>query len=197
MATYEDKVFDHEIDGIREYNNPLPGWLMASLWGSVILSAGYIAFYALAFPPASMKGEYRQAAVKARTELHASYIAAHPIVPPSTEELVAGAVDAKTVGAGQVHFARTCARCHGPDAEGLIGPNLADDSWQHGGQVRQVFNTIVNGVPAKGMPPWGRAIAPEEIAALVSYIRSVQGTTPANPKTPEREPVVAEPLPGE
>jgi hypothetical protein len=35
------------------------------------------------------------------------------------------------------------------------------------------------------VPPWGRAIAPEEIAALVSHIRSQQGTTPANPKTPE------------
>jgi cytochrome c oxidase cbb3-type subunit 3 len=195
MATYQDKVLDHDVDGIREYDNPLPGWLMSILWGTIIFSAAYIAFYALAFAPASMRGEYRQEAIAERTKLQA-YFAAHPLVPPSTEDLLAGAVNPDVLGVGQARFTKTCSPCHGPDAQGLIGPNLTDDRWIHGGQVTQIFNTIAKGVPAKGMPPWGRAIAPEELAALVSFVRSVQGTTPANPKPPEGDPVVAEPLPG-
>ena len=41
MAEYEDKVL-HELDGIKEYDNPMPGWLMAIWWGSLIFSAGYL-----------------------------------------------------------------------------------------------------------------------------------------------------------
>jgi len=38
MAEFEDKVL-HELDGIKEYDNPMPGWLMAIWWGSLIFSA--------------------------------------------------------------------------------------------------------------------------------------------------------------
>ena len=62
MAEYEDKIFDHDIDGIKEYDNPLPGWLMAILWGSLIFSVLYIAFYALAFGEPTMDSEYRSEA---------------------------------------------------------------------------------------------------------------------------------------
>jgi cytochrome c oxidase cbb3-type subunit 3 len=45
------------------------------------------------------------------------------------------------------------------------------------------------------MPPWGRALRPDELAALVSYVRSLQGSTPPNPRAPEGEPFVAEAIP--
>jgi mono/diheme cytochrome c family protein len=45
------------------------------------------------------------------------------------------------------------------------------------------------------MPPWGRAVPPEELAALVSYVRSLQGSNPPNAKAAEGEPVTPEPLP--
>ena len=38
MATFEDKVPDHDVDGIREYDNPLPGWLMSIWWGSLVFA---------------------------------------------------------------------------------------------------------------------------------------------------------------
>ena len=58
MAEYEDKVL-HELDGIKEYDNPMPGWLMAIWWGSLIFSAAYLIFYALSFGEGSMEAEYR------------------------------------------------------------------------------------------------------------------------------------------
>jgi cytochrome c oxidase cbb3-type subunit 3 len=194
MAQFEDKVL-HELDDIKEYDNPMPGWLMAIWWGSLIFAAAYLAFYALSFGEGTMEAEYRAGAQQAVTEVDA-YFAAHPLVPPSSADLLAGAANPAVLEAGRARFTRTCAPCHGDRAQGLIGPNLTDDRWIHGGKVEQVFQTVAKGWPAKGMPPWGRALKPEELAALVSYIRSIQGSNPPNPRAPEGDPVVPEPIPG-
>lgn len=193
MAQYEDKVL-HELDGIKEYDNPMPGWLMAIWWGSLIFAAGYLMFYALSFGEGTMDAEYRQQTVDAVTEVQA-YFDANPLVPPKPAELLAGATNPAVLDAAADRFSRTCAACHGDKAQGLIGPNLTDDRWIHGGSVEQVFQSVAKGWPAKGMPPWGRAMRPEELAALVSYVRSLQGSNPPNPRAPEGEPFVAEPLP--
>lgn len=193
MALYEDKVL-HEADGIKEYDNPMPGWLMAIWWGSLIFAAAYLGFYALSFGEGSMEAEYRAGAQQAVTAVDA-YFDAHPLVPPSPAQLLAGARDPAVLEVGRARFARTCAPCHGERAQGLIGPNLTDDHWIHGGTVEQIFQTVAKGWPAKGMPPWGRALKPEELAALVSYIRSIQGSNPPNARPPEGEQVAPEPIP--
>lgn len=194
MAEFEDKVL-HELDGIKEYDNPMPGWLMAIWWGSLIFAAGYLIFYALSFGEGTMEAEYRGATQQAVTAVD-EYFAANPIVPPSPAELLAGAANPAVLEVGRARFTRTCAACHGEQAQGLIGPNLTDDRWIHGGTVAQIFQTIAKGWPAKGMPPWGRALKPEELAALVSYVRSLQGSNPANARAPEGDRVVPEPIPG-
>ena len=194
MAEYKDELLDHNVDGITEYDNPLPGWLMAILWAAIGFAAAYIMFYALAFGPSDYSAKYRHEIVEAKAELQA-YYDANPLVPPSAKELLAGTLDPKVVELGRTRFAKTCAACHGDQAQGLIGPNLTDDRWLHGGAVTQIFSTLVKGVPAKGMPPWGRAMPPQELAALVSFIRTRQGSGPPNPKQPEGIVFEAEPLP--
>ena len=194
MAEFEDKVL-HELDGIKEYDNPMPGWLMAIFWGSLIFSAVYLAFYALSFGEGTMEAEYRQATQQAVTAVDA-YFEANPLVPPSPAQLLAGAADPAVLEAGRARFTKTCAACHGEQAQGLIGPNLTDDRWIHGGTVEQIFQSVAKGWPAKGMPPWGRALKPEELTALVSYVRSIQGSNPPNARAPEGERVVPEPIPG-
>jgi cytochrome c oxidase cbb3-type subunit 3 len=194
MAQYEDKVL-HELDGIKEYDNPMPGWLMAIWWGSLIFSAAYLIFYALAFGEGSMEAEYRAQTEQALTAVQAHFDA-NPLAPPSPGELLAGAADPAIVERGAARFGRSCAACHGERAQGLIGPNLTDDRWIHGGSVEQIFQTVAKGWPSKGMPPWGRAVPPEDLAALVSFVRSVQGTNPPNPRAPEGDPFASEPIPG-
>ena len=41
----EDKVFDHNYDGIQEYDNPTPGWWYAIFAGCVVFSVLYILVY--------------------------------------------------------------------------------------------------------------------------------------------------------
>jgi cytochrome c oxidase cbb3-type subunit 3 len=194
MADYEDKVL-HELDGIKEYDNPMPGWLLAIWWGSLLFSAGYLIFHALSFGEGSLEARYRAQTQQALTSIQAHFDA-NPLVPPSPAQLLAGAKDPAVLDVGAARFSRTCASCHGELAQGLIGPNLTDDRWLHGGSVEQIFQTVAKGWPSKGMPPWGRTLKPEELAALVSYVRSIQGSTPPNPRPAEGDPVTPEPIPG-
>jgi cytochrome c oxidase cbb3-type subunit 3 len=142
-----------------------------------------------------MDSEYRGEAQQALAAVQAHFDA-NPVAQPAPAALLAGATDPAVLDVGASRFAKSCAPCHGPQAQGLIGPNLTDDRWIHGGSVEQIFQTINKGWPAKGMPPWGRAVKPEELAALVSYVRSLQGTNPPGGKPPEGDPFVAEPTPG-
>jgi cytochrome c oxidase cbb3-type subunit 3 len=195
MAQYDDRVL-HELDGIKEYDNPMPGWLMAILWGSLIFSAAYLMFFALSFGEGTMEAEYRQQTRQAVSSVQA-YFDANPLVPPKPAELLAGAHNQGVLDAGAARFTKSCAPCHGEHAQGLIGPNLTDDRWLHGGSVEQIFQTVAKGWPAKGMPPWGRALKPDELSALVSYIRSIQGSNPAGGRPPEGDVFAAEAIPGQ
>ena len=194
MARYKDEILHEDVDGIEEYDNPPPTWLMGILYVAIVFSVLYVAFYALSFGSDAHESEYRAEMVADRAEIQA-YYDANPIVPPSAQELLAGAVDPEVLALGETFFLKTCASCHGDQAQGLIGPNLTDDHWLHGGKVTEVFQAIVKGVPAKGMPPWGRAFAPEELTALAAYVRSLNGTKPPKARTPEGRKVAPEPLP--
>jgi cytochrome c oxidase cbb3-type subunit 3 len=194
MADYKDELLDHDLDGIREYDNPLPGWLMGILWGALIFSILYLGYYALSFGTDDASAEYRGDTIARRAEVQ-QYFDKNPLEPPAAEDLLGGAKSPEIIAKGKERFTKTCASCHGEAAQGLIGPNLTDDRWIHGGQVLQIFTTLAKGVPAKGMPPWGRALPPEDLAALVSFIRSIQGSNPPDPKPPEGDPVAPEPLP--
>src|SRR5512140_1185497 len=106
MAQFEDKVL-HEMDGIREYDNPMPGWLMAIWWGSLIFSAAYLIFYALSFGEGTMEAEYRGETQQALTSTQA-YFDAHPIVPPSPAQLLAGVKNPAVLDVAAARFARSC-----------------------------------------------------------------------------------------
>jgi cytochrome c oxidase cbb3-type subunit 3 len=142
-----------------------------------------------------MEAEYR-----AQTQQQVATVQAHfdanPLVSPTPAELLAGVKDPAVLEVGAARFARSCAACHGAQAQGLIGPNLTDDRWIHGGSVEQIFQSIAKGWPAKGMPPWGRAVKPEELAALVAHVRSLQGSNPPNARPAEGDPFAPEPIPG-
>ena len=72
------------------------------------------------------------------------------------------------------------------DGGGCIGPNLTDDHWIMGGGFKNVFHTISKGGrPGKGMIAWESTINPQERQLLASYVLSLQGTIPANPKASE------------
>ncbi|GJG89603.1 hypothetical protein tb265_47840 [Gemmatimonadetes bacterium T265] len=79
---------------------------------------------------------------------------------------------------GALYQQMNCADCHGYDLKGGMGPNLRDRYWRYGGSPAEIYKTLWEGRP-QGMPAWGRALPPEQLWKLVTYIESFHGTFPA------------------
>ena len=98
---------------------------------------------------------------------------------------------------GEAIFGENCAVCHGEDGEGqpdwhipmpsgvLPAPPLNGDghTWHHGDGT--LYRTVSLGgsifespeVPKfrSGMPPFGKKLSPEEIVAVINYVKSLWG----------------------
>ncbi|MBL7542731.1 MAG: c-type cytochrome [Bdellovibrionaceae bacterium] len=182
MSNEMDKeIVGHDYDGIKEYDNPLPGWWLLTFYGTIIFAFIYVAHYESGSGN-SLKKDLEIALAQIET-LKSSV---GPIKLDSEEVLLEKAKDPKLLAVGAEQFQGKCASCHGNELQGLIGPNLTDNFWIHGkGTLTDVITTIRTGVADKGMPPWEGILKNEEIQALASFIHSKYGSQPANPKEPQ------------
>lgn len=93
-------------------------------------------------------------------------------VPPEAPgDIVPPAGDGNAVDGSEV-YATHCAACHLPDLSGLVGPDLTDDEWLHGGELAQIQTTITEGVPEKGMISWKPILSPAEIEAVARFVHN-------------------------
>ena len=176
----------HSYDGIQEYDNPMPGWWV---W-IFIASVAFSVFYVLGINVFGYIDTYEDDLTESLENLasiRAAHAASQPVftVDEATLETYVG--DPAMIEAGAVHYATTCAPCHGDLGQGLIGPNLADGYWIRGNTNVDIFTIITQGSLEKGMPPWEGAFSPTQRAELVAFVRSLEGTSPPNPKAPEGE----------
>jgi cytochrome c oxidase cbb3-type subunit 3 len=89
---------------------------------------------------------------------------------------------------GKTIFMTNCAACHRADAGGQIGPNLTDDHWILGGGIKNIFHTLVNGGrDGKGMISWKGTLKPKEMQKVASYVLSLRGSNPKDPKAADGE----------
>jgi cytochrome c oxidase cbb3-type subunit 3 len=166
-ANPERKIV-HVYDDIEEEDNHLPNWWLATLFGAIVFGFGYWFVYevtgAAHGPLASFKIEMAEAAKK-RAEAG----------PVTNESLLVLAKDAKTVTDGKQIFVSTCAPCHGLQAQGLVGPNLTDKFWLHGGTPVDIHKSITNGYPEKGMRQWGQVLGAGRVRSVAAFVLSLKG----------------------
>jgi cytochrome c oxidase cbb3-type subunit 3 len=102
-------------------------------------------------------------------------------------DLVALAADRFTVAAGRQTFVKNCVACHGDDAAGKIGPNLTDEYWIRGGAPVQIYETVLQGSPAKGMPAWGPSLGAGAVKQLTAFLLSIRNSNVSG-KPPQGQP---------
>ncbi|MEJ2584637.1 MAG: cbb3-type cytochrome c oxidase N-terminal domain-containing protein [Robiginitalea sp.] len=175
-------ILDHDYDGIKELDNRLPPWWVYLFYITIAFGVVYLVRFHV-FNDYDQELEYEQEMAAAREAIEEYKKTAKDLVDVNTVELLTEASD---LSAGEAIFTGNCAVCHMNDGGGGIGPNLTDDYWILGGGIKNVFNTISEGGRAgKGMVSWKTNLKPGEIAQVASYVLSLHGTTPANPKDPE------------
>lgn len=177
----KDIMLDHNYDGIRELDNKIPPWFNYIFYGTVVFAVFYMINYHVLSAGDVQASEYKEE-VRLAEEKQAELIKSGALLDENT---LTALTDASALNAGKETFLKNCAVCHTEKGGGLVGPNLTDDYWIHGGGIKNVYATIKNGVPAKGMISWKTQLNPRQIQEVASYILTLRGTNPPNPKAPE------------
>lgn len=171
---------DHEADGIHELDNNLPRWWVWLFYLCILFSVLYLGYYHVLG-----KGDLQIAAYRKEMATgDAIKNSAQEKFEASVGSLEPSQNEALLARGGQV-FITYCSPCHRTDGGGLVGPNLCDDYWIHGASFTDSLKVIINGVPEKGMLTWKGVLTPYDIQAVASYIYTLRGTSPPNPKMRE------------
>ena len=177
-------LLDHDYDGIKELDNNLPPWWVYLFYGCIVFAAIYLVRFEI-MGGDDQEMELKKEMAQAKIEV-AEYMKTAPDM--MDEKSVTLLTDAASLAEGKVIFTSNCAACHRADGGGQIGPNLTDDQWILGGGIKKLFHTITNGGrDGKGMIAWKGTLKPKEIQKVSSYIISLEGSNPKDPKASEGE----------
>jgi cytochrome c oxidase cbb3-type subunit III len=170
----------HDYDGIRELNNRLPGWWLYGFYGCIIFAGIYLYRFHVSHTAPSSKQEYERSVAQADLKVQEYLKKQGDAVDETNVKVLTGADD---LAAGKSIFIKSCATCHLENGAGKIGPNLTDDYWIHGNDIKVVFKTIRYGINA--MPRWDVSLNNKQIAQVASYVKSIHGSNPPSPKAPD------------
>jgi len=189
----KDQIHENhqDNDGIQEYDNPLPNWFVTLFYGCIVfavLYVGYYTGYGMALSKAGGVGQNLSAS-------GAEYLAAvwkqekseGLRKPKELDEVELGEFlkAPASITGGETVFKSNCLACHGADGQGVVGPNLTDDYWLHGGKPSAILASISSGYPDKGMPSWKPVLGEEKVRLVAAYVISLRGHQVANPKAPQ------------
>lgn len=169
------------VDGIEEYDNPMPSWWTWMFLGCIAFGVTYL-LWVHGFGWNSIDHELSQAVLD-----HEAFVKEQNDSPKAEGQAPKSLDDKTLIAEGQTIFQANCVACHGSVGEGGVGPNLTDNFWLHGGKPENVLKVIAEGVPAKGMLSWQPILGTHKVAAAAAYVLSLKGTKPQNAKAPQGE----------
>ncbi len=182
----------HEWDGIEELDTPMPRWWLWTLYLTIVWGVAYVVMYP-AWPMVTRategvlgwtsRGQLAQE-VAQEGQRKAPILEALAQVPierlPEDSERMRAAV-----AGGRAAFKVNCVQCHGAGAAGSPGyPNLNDDDWLWGGDLKAIEVTLTHGVRQPGdertrfsqMPAFGDGLlTPEQIGQVADHVLSLSG----------------------
>jgi len=172
----------HDYDGIRELDNRLPPWWLYGFYVSIIFAGVYLWRFHVSHTAPSSQQEYEISVQTAELKIQEYLKKKGDAVNESSVTVLTGADD---IIAGKKIFTSSCSACHKEAGGGDVGPNLTDDYWLHGGDVKSIFKVVKYGINA--MPQWQNAYSNKQLAQVSSYVKALRGTNPPNAKEPQGE----------
>ena len=190
-TAHEPDLLDHNYDGIQEYDNPTPGWWHLIFWGTIIWSVIYVVIWHLTplIPDRITRLETtRQVAVEKQ-------FAQLMTIDDEITKVRTVMGDENWLNQGASVFAGTCTLCHGPEGQGLIGPNLTDSSYKNLTDLTGMIDVVTNGAANGAMPANKNLLSDNEIALVVGYVASLRGKNLTGPRGAEGEEIPPFPEP--
>jgi cytochrome c oxidase cbb3-type subunit III len=182
MSADDKNEVKHVYDGIEEQDNVMPNWWLGILFGTIVFAFAYWAYFEVWKAGAQPDEEY----ALDLAELEKKRPKQGPL---DDQALAALAGDETLFRGGKEVFNANCVACHGPEGGGVIGPNLTDKFWLHGGRPSDIQKIIAAGVLEKGMPSWEPTLGPERVKQLTAFVLSIRGRNVEGGKGPQGEPV--------
>lgn len=180
-----DLLRPHVYDGIEEYDNPLPSWWVNGFYLCILFSVLYMGYYHLAGGPSTLQ-EMEATLAQHKAEADAAGAAGGGSGGGDLNALMS---DQNAITAGKDVYVQNCTPCHGQAGEGVVGPNLVDNYWLHGGKPEDIYKSIADGIVEKGMIAWLPLLGAEKVKQVTAYVHSIGGTNPPNAKAPEGTPM--------
>lgn len=177
-----DLDLGHDYDGIRELNNRLPPWWIYGFYLTIIFAGIYLWRFHVSHTGPSSKQEYERSVAIAEARIKETLKLKGDLIDENTVKFLTAAAD---ISDGKLIFQKSCITCHKEGGGGDVGPNLTDEYWLHGGDIKNIFKTIRYGFNA--MPQWQMAYSNKQIAQVASFVKTLKGTQPPNPKAPQGE----------
>ena len=189
----------HQWDGIEELDTPMPRWWLITFYACITFAAAY----AIAYPAIPLLhratpgllgwsshkelGDAQTAETMRQAPIRLA-LAKLPIEDLPNNPILLHAAERGGRSAFKVH----CVQCHGSGAAGSAGyPNLNDDDWLWGGDIRAIATTLQDGIRYPGddatrvsqMPAFGRdgILKPSEIADLGAHVRVISHQDQSGP----------------
>ncbi|MFV8342747.1 cbb3-type cytochrome c oxidase N-terminal domain-containing protein [Flavobacterium sp. XS2P39] len=192
LENEDQLLLEHDYDGIKELDNNLPTWWVYLFYACILFGVVYVVRYDV-LGADNQEVELKKEVAQAKIDI-AEYMKTAPDL--MDEKTVTLSTEPADLAEGKEIFTTNCAACHRADGGGQIGPNLTDDEWILGGGIKNIFHTLVNGGrDGKGMISWKGTLKPKEMQKVASYIISLKGSNPVDPKAPEGEIWVDENVP--
>lgn len=171
-------LMDHDYDGIQELDNNLPPWWKWGFYASIVFAIIYLLNYHVLRTSDLQIAAYEKEVAQANLDIEA-YLKESAL--NVDENSVTVLTESSDVNAGLEIYKMYCAVCHGQKGEGMVGPNMTDDYWIYGPDIKNIFKTIKYGAN-NGMKSWKDELNPLEMQQVASYLKSLHGTNPANQK---------------
>ncbi|MFT6630821.1 MAG: cytochrome c oxidase cbb3-type subunit 3 [Bacteriovoracaceae bacterium] len=185
LQVFDDEkkiLLDHNYDGIRELDHPLPSWWVGVFYATIVFAIGYYTYYTFMGGP-TLTDEYNVEVAKVE-KAKAEWDKKNNSF--DLDEYNAYVFTPKAQKLAKKTYKRKCKACHGKDGGGGVGPNLTDNHWKNGdGTLEAVFKVVDKGVVDKGMEAWGTKLKKNQLMAVVKYVMDLKGTTPTDPKEAE------------